>query len=29
MNMVDQLATNLKTEKENSVAEIWELKTHK
>ena len=29
MNMVDQLVTNMQTEKENSMAEIWELKTHK
>ena len=29
MNMVDQLVTDLQTEKENSMAEIWELKTHK
>ena len=29
MNMVDQLVTDLQTEKENSMAEIWKLKTHK
>ena len=29
MNIVDHLVTNLQTEKENSMAKIWELKTHK
>ena len=29
MNMEDQSVTNLQTEKENSMAEIFELKTHK
>ena len=28
MNIVDHLVTNLQTETENSMAEIWELKTH-
>ena len=29
MNMEDQSVSNLQTEKENSMAEIFELKTHK
>ena len=29
MNKVDQLVAKLKTKKENSMAEIWKLKTHK
>ena len=29
MKVVDHLVTNLQTEEENSMAEIWELKTHK
>ena len=29
MNMEDQFVTNLQTEKENSMTEIFELKTHK
>ena len=29
MNMEDQSVTNLQTEKENYMAEIFELKTHK